>query len=235
MKEKFHAISLITVLLLPFDPLEATTVRFVSIGNHFIGKTIYGSNFDGIVGVVGDLISIDHGKYSFYIPAPKNYKVAVSLYILDDGSVMNVGANSIFRDYKDVCYEEWEATWSGPNMSVNETDEVVTIGLPDLEFAKMIGEECSPPAFVGCPRRQFFLSVNSNPSEAEIWVDGENSGYRTPTQELVGSYCSDRPSVTVIVRKPGWINCFRSFSVYHKQRIDIRCVLGQPKKGSKKR
>ena len=207
---------------------NAAVVQFTQTGKQFSNEKIYESrHFRATVGLVGDLIELKDGEYTFFISAPRSYEVRIDVTVSNIN--VQVTEAEIFLSLSDGCAEVWETSWETPKPTISRPQMITDIHLPDVRFIRSSGDGvCEHPLLMGCDRRSFMISVESDPDNAEIWIDGRDTGLRTPASGLAGSFCERNAEVDLVLRKSGWINCLRTLNVEADGVFNLHCELRRP-------
>ena len=155
----------------------AGIVEFAPMGKQFRNEEIYESrHMRAVVGLIGDLINLEDGEYVFTINAPRNYRVHIALSM--NAQIVQVTESTAYFYISEGCAEIWDISWDIPKATTSRTQMITTIHLPDVRFLRNSGGgTCEQPSSIGCDRRQFLITVDSNPPNAEIWLNGENTGF----------------------------------------------------------
>ncbi len=165
------------------------------------GRTMY---LDGAsAGVVGDTISVDSVPHEVSIDLPEGIRDI--LEIRTDKNSERLEARSVPNE---ACAgpADWYVT-SDPAIHLSTEDGVAVLHL-NRTTARYVG-----PCALELPNLQCFdkyahVTVNSIPEVgAEIWFDGVAIGRNTSSAVDV-RYCEGaQPDISVLVRKPGYVNC----------------------------
>ena len=216
------------IILFDYNSPEAATIRFMSSGEQFSDKPIYESNiYDGIIGLVGDRISLRDGRYFVSIDLPNHHKARIILMI-NVGKVDIIEANVYPPPSGGVYYAPWETSWQSPKMVKDKPYALTTIRLEDVQFIREIVEETYIsvlPSSLACDRQSLSISVTSEPSNAEIWVHGEDTGFRTPSRGLRASFCESDSHVNLMLRKRGWINYLKRLRAIPGEKFQFHSVM----------
>ena len=207
---------------------EAAVVEFRPTGEHFRDAKVYESNKPWTtVGLVGDLIQLEDGKYTFQIGTEHRYQVHIIVTVT--GREVKIEEFEVHLNLSDGCASPWETRWERPEVFVRYPEQTIVISLSDVRFVRQLrGRVCALGASIGCGRAAVDISIESSPPEADIWLDGEFSGYRTPVYGLVVSFCRESPVIDVMLRKSGWIICNDTLDVQPSGKVDFACELKRP-------
>ena len=226
----FFLVSLILICVSIHAKTEAASfVEFDATGFQFKNQKIYESkSLKTIVGLVGDIIHLENGTYTFFIDAPENHKAIIDLTV-SNGEI-RINSSEVKLSVSDGWVNEWETIWQASTTKTNEEGKINTIRLPDVNFIETLPESrYRSSSSIGCDRANFEISVSSTPPGAEIWIDGKKTRYVTSTGErLTGSFCINDPKIDLLLRKSGSANCQSSIDVVPGKFVEFDCELRTP-------
>jgi hypothetical protein len=176
----------------------------------------------GIIGVVGDAVTVDSARHHLSIELPAglvaNYEIFTRDGHINISSLFEsscVGSSSwLVGDVSAIILEQ-DANGASVKLAKPgvELEGVCPVQLPNL----------------GCVWRQLDLRIHSIPEVgAEVWVDGVQ--LRAVTSEsLTLGYCGGtNPHLEFLVRKPGYSTCLASLRIHDEGGpYDIGCVLSK--------
>lgn len=180
-----------------------------------------------VVGRVGDYFELRDGTHSLRIDAPRNHYVQMEVDVRGDNLEIRIEQEKSV--YGHGCEDRWVTEWIG-QLKKEQTrirqGTLWVISLPEIGFTRAAGEGvCASAVGVSCDRIGFYVTVSTQPENAEIWIDGEVSNQRTPTGRLKFSACQSDESVQVLTRTEGYIPCKEEFEIYHDADIVFSCSM----------
>lgn len=205
---------------------EAIYVTIDASPRDYRNKTVL---LDGskAVGKTGDYFELGEGTHSLHIDAPRNHFVILKINI--KGSELTATVRKEQHLDKNGCKEDWITAWRG-RLSSSLVDirhgVLWKIKLPKIRFIRASGDgTCVFPSSMSCERSSYFLTVDSQPRNAEIWVGASKIRYRTPTGRLKGSFCLSQNRLHILTRAPGYINCVKQFELFRNANISYMCKM----------
>ena len=181
-----------------------------------------------VVGITGDYFVLGTGTHRLYIDAPRDHLVIMDVEVRQDD--LEIEIDKVQSSHANGDMYEWNTAWTG-RLETTRTQFrqgiLWTIVLPEIRFIGRTGNLAlrPPAASIGCERRAYNLNVDTQPRNAEIWINHERFGYRTPTGQLRVSYCEYQDSVHILTRTDDHVNCEQTFALHPDAEIVFRCEL----------
>jgi len=196
------------------------TVQFQNKG-YALKKEELEHDDSNIIGFVGDFVAFDSGYYKISLNIPNGYTLAFALKISEkEVSVQDTWA------YPQNCKRELKVHWPTPKVRDSKHHKnVKVVTLEDPEFGPPTGKwTCVKHRMGGCAKRKIVLTAESEPSGAEIWIQGKKSRFLTNTTLSV-PYCivDPYPFMHVLLRKAGRVSCVSTVNPspgHFKNRLD---------------
>ena len=196
---------------------------YLRLGGHFVGLT-------------GDLIRLEDGEYEIIIGDSKKVLLQprLTLSIAGDSvrlmryEIWGLSLNVMGDDIDAGCVHRVVPKRPSPNLPYDNSGGVTVIPVRDVHDWVIQDEiGCFGTSSVGCQRQPYVANVDSEPQGAEIWVDGDYTGQRTPATGLGSSFCDGAELVSVVLRKQGWPVCHKVLEVAPNKTVNVSCTLGQ--------
>ena len=179
------------------------------------------------VGTPGDYFELRDGTHFLYIYAPRNHYVELKIDVRGDSLEVRIDKDQSYDERG--CKQDWITEWRGrlqTTQSRIRPGVLWTIFLPEIRFVHATDSVyCSLPSSQSCKRKAYSLSVHTEPKNAEILINGERVGHRTPKPNLRQSYCQWEESVQILTRAPGHVNCAKEFKLYPDADLDFYCKM----------
>ncbi len=226
---------------------QAATILIDGKGTEFENSRIFvkGGEFvreGDYVGNVGDYFPLTTGNHNISLTGPRDYEYSF-MVIVQPGDVE-------IKDHKTGIYKlgekrTYEISWQKPTISLKSKEkEIYEIKLTNPVFGKLTGISTTSAYMMSSPQRHAILNITSNPSGAEIWVDGKNSDVRTNSAVSVSfpwtwsefelppffETRSEKHTATVkvVVRTTGKVNCKKEVSVWPNAKLNVHFDLLEP-------
>lgn len=166
------------------------------------GRPLY---VDGVpVGLVGDTISVSQVRHEIAVDLPQGIRDINEIHTVDG----QLQARSVANQ---ACVGS--AAWSivdPPAPEVSQENGVAVLHLHGLTPRYEGPCEYELPN-LQCLDKYTDVTVNSTPEvNAEIWFNGAPIGQHTSASIKVHYCVGMEPTISVLVRKPGYVNCTRS-------------------------
>lgn len=201
---------------------DAATLLFEAQGGAFKNSKLIEEG--NIIGLVGDLVELRNGDHEIHMAAPHDYTMIMTLRV-DGRSVKVVKTEKLPSNCGPVRKVEWPL----PQVRGHDSYKGVRIvALPPPKFGARTGVgSCAQPSMMSCQKNKVILTANSEPNNAEIWIDEEKVSSATNTTLSV-PYCEYEKTKSVLIRMKGKINCKQDIELSPDRRLSISCQLRDP-------
>ena len=203
-------------------------IRFTGAGDHYRGEMIYHVGV-GPIGKVDDYAIFSAGSYVLSISAPNDFELSILLNVdVDD---INIELSK-HRIYDEGCIRELKTEWDGP---IRKSKRDTTLGtvwdvtLPRIKVVATTDVTTCASSFAissgSCTRHSYAISIDTEPKNAEVWIDNRKLEYRTPAMNLRGTYCDHQNTLRLLTRLDGRVNCVETYSLHPNVEISFFCNM----------
>jgi hypothetical protein len=179
-----------------------------------------------IFGFLGDYIALKDDTYDLSVTT-KLYSFSLKMTVKGTSVTVEQGEPS----HKCVPGITWKFDkWEQPTVTSAKPATRIILKEPKFTQTKS-NERCEEHKMLGlgCTKSYGMLKIESDPSGAEIWIDGEKMDDKTTTTISV-PYCKNRvkEAVTqVLLRMSDRLNCAKEIRVEQVEKT-IRCEMPKP-------